>query len=441
MQALGEILSCDGARVIIGKDNSHLSSQLEKVLCKGLMLCECAIWLCGVAPLPAINYVAKTQGADWVVMISTCNDEGRVCLYGKNGKILLPSEIAQLDCALCEALHQEKEIAHQFEKNQFAYTPQKSVYPSPVANVSADCLTEEELGCELVINQLKKNHRIRIVEGVQFLYSKHLRDCFSPFAAQKVKLWVSSSTMSGIAPKVFRDLGCDVSLDSENDAKKSLHECAKSLKKEEIGFVFNNDGTALCALVDKRIYNGDAILLALSTLYRLQGKLKKKLVVGTQLSSSRLQRELAYNNTALYRANDGENCLYQSLLEVGCVLGGDRSGRVLMLDKSQCADALLSALCLLEVKKTIGSLPKFAPYPTYEKTFECEQSTEDFEKEKDSIACAYNKKGRLLFLKNPRTTLQSVYFECFLQNYADTFCELEKDLLQLFEKHNARFCC
>ena len=37
-----------------------------------------------------------------------------------------------------------------------------------------------------------------------------------------------------------------------------------------------------------------------------------------------------------------------------------------MLDRANTGDGLITALTLLEVKKTIGSLPKFIPYPMLE---------------------------------------------------------------------------
>lgn len=37
-----------------------------------------------------------------------------------------------------------------------------------------------------------------------------------------------------------------------------------------------------------------------------------------------------------------------------------------MLDKENTGDGLVTALSLLEVKRTVGSLPKFTPYPMLE---------------------------------------------------------------------------
>ncbi len=427
---LGEILSSSGCRIIVGKDDSQTSSIIEKQLCKGLMKNGCAIWLCGVAPLPALNFVGSTQGCDGIVMICTNGDFSQIAIYGKNGRILSSKEIENLDKRLQNAVAGKAE------------PPQSVERLTPIANVSADCLSEEELESELVINQLKKNRFVRIVEGVQFLYAKHLKSMFCQFSAQKIKLGVSSSTQSGVAPRVFRDLGCEVSIENALNENEYEHpfSFAKCIKKDEIGFAFNRDGSKLVAVVDKKVYDGDGMLLALSTLYRIQGKLKKKIVVGSTLSSSRLQRELAYHNTALYRAKSGENHVYEGLIDCGCLLGGERDGSILLLDKSTSSDPVLTALCLLEVKKTIGSLPRFVPYQTYEKSFYTNNvnSKIALENDVDTIKNVYNKKGRLLFLQNENNTTK-VYFECFLQNYADVFKDLEYDLAVLAEKHQLFF--
>lgn len=118
------------------------------------------------------------------------------------------------------------------------------------------------------------------------------------------------------------------------------------------------------------------MLLALSTLYRLQGKLKKRFIVGTVLSNTKLQRELAYQNIALVRSDVGDKNVLDCLLAHGCLLGGEKSGHILMLDKENTGDGIVTALSLLEVKRTIGSLPKFTPYPMLELNIRTDNPTE-----------------------------------------------------------------
>lgn len=66
------------------------------------------------------------------------------------------------------------------------------------------------------------------------------------------------------------------------------------------------------------------------------------------------------------RADVGDKNVLDALLAHGCMLGGEKSGHILMLDKENTGDGLVTALSLLEVKRTVGSLPKFTPYPMLE---------------------------------------------------------------------------
>lgn len=115
----------------------------------------------------------------------------------------------------------------------------------------------------------------------------------------------------------------------------------------------------------RQIYDGDAMLLALSTLYRLQGKLKNV------LSSARFYRTRNFKEnlrikTLLSCARTWAIKRFGRAFGTRLYVGRRKSGHILMLDKENTGDGLVTALSLLEVKRTVGSLPKFTPYPMLE---------------------------------------------------------------------------
>lgn len=198
-----------------------------------------------------------------------------------------------------------------------------------------------------------------------------------------------------------------------------------------IGFAFDGDGDRVLAAVDGEVYDGDAILLALSTLYRVKGKLRKKFVVGTELTNSKLQRELAFQNTALMRTPVGDKYILNALLENGCLLGGEKSGHILMLDKGGTGDGLVTALSLLETKRTIGVLPRFKPYPMLEFDLPCENPKGALESDalQTKIALAkklYGKYGRFVFRASGTEPYVRVAYECFSGNSQDIFTSIKK---------------
>lgn len=346
-------------------------------------------------------------------------------VFGKNGKKLSREEELALDKKLC-ALQQNPD------------TP-----PVSLIDVCADALTEDEQLSELHITLSEQNHRIRIVDGAEFLYAKHVKSMFPRFDGIKVRLDCAYGCFATLAPAVFLSLGAVVCAEHNirdgekinvNCGSTHIDEFAKRVKKDEIGFAFDGDGDRVIAVVDGKIYDGDAMLLALSTLYRLQGKLKKRFIVGTILSNTKLQRELAYQNIALVRANVGDKNVLDALTAHGCVLGGEKSGHIIMLDKGNTGDGLVTALSLLEVKRTVGSLPKFTPYPMLELNVRADNpeqilSSPNFQEKITNANALHSKTGRLIVRPSGTEPYIRITFECFSSSPSTIFEEIK----QIFE--------
>ncbi len=416
---LGSALSEKGGKIIVARDVRTHSSDIEKQLCKGLLTGSAHIWLTGVLPTPALAYTAKEENADYAVMITASHNEpcfNGLKVFGKSGMKLPPEEENALDQRLFELANGD-------------------VLRGARECVAADCLTDDEISSTLSIRLSKQNHRIRIVDGAEFLYAKHIRNSFPRFDGMKVCLDCAHGCMAELSSDIFRALGAEVrALNDERDGSLVNVDCGSThmdkftakVAKDEIGFAFDGDGDRALAVVNGRLYDGDAILLALSTLYRIQGKLRKKFVVGTQLTNSRLQRELAFHNTALVRVDVGDKHILDKLKQSGCLLGGEKSGHILMLDRACTGDGLITALTLLEVKKTIGSLPKYTPYPMLEFNIRTENPAQyvngaDFMRTVKLAEKEYGKKGRLVIRPSGTEPYVRIAYECFSQDYKAAF--------------------
>ena len=426
---LGRALSEKNAKIIIARDVRTHSLDIEKQLCQGLLTGSAQIWVTGILPTPALAYIADSEGADYAVMITASHNPpafNGLKVFGKNGsKLPLRDEIA-LDTRL-----------HEIATSASPFAPET---PLDDDSAAADTLTYDEMTSALSIKLCKQNHRIRIVDGAQFLYAKHIKSMFPRFDGMKVRLDCAHGCFAELAEKIFTSLGAEVY--AENDTRDGenvnvgcgsthLEKFAEHCAKDEIGFAFDGDGDRALAVVNSKPYDGDAILLALSTLYRIQGKLRKKFVVGTLLTNSRLQRELAFQNTALVRANVGDKYVLDTLKQSGCLLGGEKSGHILMLDRANTGDGLITALTLLEVKKTIGSLPRFVPYPMLEFNISCENPKEYAESEQFTALVTaaekqYGKKGRLVVRPSGTEPYIRIAFECFSRDHSTIFDGIKK---------------
>lgn len=422
---LGKALSQTNAKIIVARDVRTHSKDIEKQLCKGLLEGAAQIWLAGILPTPALAYTAQTQKADYAVMITASHNAPEfngLKVFGKNGKKLSKEEELLLDKKLVEL------------KNN------PSLPPLSIVDICADTLTEDERLSDLKITISEQNHRIRIVDGAEFLYAKHIKSMFPRFDGIKIRLDCAYGCFATLAPAIFLSLGAIVCAEHNvRDGEKVNVDCGSThiekfvarVKKDEIGFAFDGDGDRVIAVVNGKIYDGDAMLLALSTLYRLQGKLKKRFIVGTVLSNTKLQRELAYQNIALVRSDVGDKNVLDCLLAHGCLLGGEKSGHILMLDKENTGDGIVTALSLLKVKRTIGSLPKFTPYPMLELNIRTDNPRETlassaFQEKITETNSLYSNSGRLIVRPSGTEPYIRVTYECFSSSPTAIFDDIKR---------------
>ena len=424
---LGKAISRKGGKVIVARDVRNHSQDIEKQLCKGLLEGAAQIWLAGILPTPALAYTAQTQKADYAIMITASHNPPEfngLKVFGKNGK----------------KLSSEEEFALDEEIFALADNPNEQSTAFLYDDLCSDSLTEDETLSELQIIPSANNHRIRIAHGAEFLYAKHVKSMFPRFDGFRIRLDCAYGCFATLAPAVFMSLGAVVCAEHNvRDGDKVNVDCgsthiadfASRVKKDEIGFAFDGDGDRVIGVVDGKIYDGDAMLLALSTLYRLQGKLKKRFVVGTVLTNTKLQRELAYHNTALIRTDVGDKHILDALVSQGCLLGGEKSGHILMLDRANTGDGLITALSILEVKRTLGSLPKFVPYPMLEFNLPTQTpwqtvSSKEFQAKISAVNAKYASSGRLVVRPSGTEPYIRVTYECFVSEYKMIFEDIRK---------------
>ncbi len=431
---LGKALSKNAYKILVARDVRESSLDIEKQLCLGLLEGDAKIYLAGVLPTPALAYIANVEEADFAVMITASHnppDYNGLKVFGKCGKKLSLDAEETLD-------HTVKQIADEFSRRTEIGTTAREHLDDVSADVTGT-LSDEDAASVLKITPTKE-HRICIVEGAEFLYASHFKKIFPRFDGMKIRLDCAHGCFAELAAGIFESLGASVTAENDtrdaglvnvNCGSANIEGFAAKVQPDEIGFAFDGDGDRVIAVVDGKIYDGDAILLAIATLYRIQGKLKKKIVVGTELANSKLQRELAFGNTALLRTDVGDKYVLDALYSSGCPLGGEKSGHIIMLDKATTGDGVLTALTLLEVKKTIGSLPHFTPYPMLNMNVQAENPREYMEnddfKSKMAIATAtFSKHGRFIIRPSGTEPLVRITYECFSQDSDTIFAKLKK---------------
>nr|AJF34539.1 phosphoglucosamine mutase [Thermotoga sp. TBXY761] len=188
---------------------------------------------------------------------------------------------------------------------------------------------------------------------------------------EMVSLDLANGATTTTAKEVFEFLGAKVEV--FNDSRDGLlinQGCgathprflAEEMKNGKVGFTFDGDGDRVIAVDEERnVVNGDRIIGILAVGLKEEGRLNSDTVVGTVMTNGGLEDFLKEKGIKLLRTKVGDKYVLEKMLESGANLGGERSGHIIILDRSTTGDGLITALELMRVLRRSGrNLSDFA---------------------------------------------------------------------------------
>jgi phosphoglucosamine mutase len=306
--------------VVIGKDTRVSGYMFEAALEAGLVASGADVRLLGPMPTPAVAFLTRSLRADAGIVISASHNP-----HQDNGIKFFSGQGEKLDDAL------EAEIE---------------------AELDADFVT-------VASDALGKASRIddAVTRYAEFCKST-VADEFS-LRGMNIVLDCANGATYQVAPKVFRELGAEVStvgaqpdgLNINRDVGSTSPELLARTVVErgaDIGIAFDGDGDRV-RIVDQdgTVTDGDDMLYVIARHWKKRGTLPGP-VVGTLMSNYGLQRALKAMDIPFVRANVGDRYVLQQLKEHGGLLGGETSGHILCLDRFTTGDGIVAALALLE---------------------------------------------------------------------------------------------
>ncbi|MFN8619351.1 MAG: phosphoglucosamine mutase [Chloroflexota bacterium] len=148
--------------------------------------------------------------------------------------------------------------------------------------------------------------------------------------------------------------GCNINNACGATSPAALAEHVRQLGAD-VGFALDGDADR-CVVVDHRgsVVDGDA-LLGLLALDRLRhDRLSGRALVVTQVSNGGLEGTLAPYGGRVHRTPVGDRHVWAGMVESNAVLGGERSGHVIIRHHAQTGDGMVTALEVLEVMARTG---------------------------------------------------------------------------------------
>lgn len=319
--AAGKILKELGIEsILIGKDTRISGYMIESALESGFISSGLDVTLVGPMPTPGVAYLSKETKKAGLVISASHNR------FSDNGIKFFTPEGYKFDYALErkieDALLDENSIVESLELGK--------------ADRLGDAQQRYIDFCISTSNDLDLSRLSMVV------------DC-------------ANGANYSIAPKVFRELGCNVIESSTSPNGVNINDgCGSTypekiqqeviLNKADLGVAFDGDGDRL-VIVDKngKILDGDDLLYILvSRSTNNFYKSESQGIVGTLMTNKSLESYLNAEGINFYRTDVGDKYVLRELLEKGWKLGGEPSGHIICLNHATTGDALVATIQLLD---------------------------------------------------------------------------------------------
>jgi phosphoglucosamine mutase len=331
--------------VVIGKDTRLSGYMLEPALTAGFVTMGMDVVLVGPLPTPAIAMLTRSLRADIGVVLSASHNpygDNGIKLFGRDGYKLSDEIERKIEAALAKG-------------------PSRRASPSELGRVKR---LEDAGG--------------RYIEFVKQSFPRGLR-----LDGLRIVVDCAHGAAYKVAPTVFWELGAEVfSLGVSPDGLNINRECGalapEQMRREvlarraDIGIALDGDADRLIVADEHgTILDGDQLMALIATGLSRSGRLTGSALVATVMSNLGLERYLAEHKIGMHRTSVGDRYVVEKMRSVGCNLGGEQSGHIILADYATTGDGLIAALQVLasivetgrpasEVCRLFTAVPQYA---------------------------------------------------------------------------------
>lgn len=330
-------------RVVIGKDTRLSGYLLEPALTSGFISMGMDVVLLGPMPTPAVAMLTRSLRADLGVMLSASHNP-----YHDNGIKLFDHDGNKLSDEI------ELEIERKMDNGY-----------------NEHLVASEELGRAQRLN----NAVGRYIEFAKNTFPKNLS-----LDGLRVVLDCANGAAYRTAPSVLWELGAEVitigtepngtNINLNCGSTKPEAMCKKVIEtRADIGIALDGDADRLIICDEKgKIIDGDQVMATIATNWHQKGQLKGDALVATVMSNLGLEDHMKSLGLRLERTAVGDRYVVAAMQELGCNVGGEQSGHIVLSDFNTTGDGLVAALQVLAVLtekgRPVSNLFKsFDPYP------------------------------------------------------------------------------
>ncbi len=334
--ALGEAAARTlGSQFVLGRDTRESGARIERVLRRGLERGGASVSILGIAPTPAVAWVADRHSICGAVISASHNlwSDNGIKFFGPGGRKLTDEVERELTETLNGILRRGAAIDGQID------------------------------------GQVDGGHAVSGIDPATELrdWSAALRSSVrAAFAGLRVVIDCAHGAASTIAPEVIAELGAQLEvLHAEPDGRNINDACGsthpQALQERvlasgaQVGLAFDGDADRLLAVDETgAIVDGDHLLALFAEDLRDRSALRHELVVVTVMTNLGFRLAMAERGIEVVETPVGDRHVLEALARTGGSLGGEQSGHIVFADLATTGDGLLSGLQLLDLMARRG---------------------------------------------------------------------------------------
>jgi phosphoglucosamine mutase len=315
-----------GWQFVVARDTRVSGPLLEAALVAGLTSEGAQVTSLGVAPTPAVAWLAAAEGAAGAVISASHNrfEDNGVKLFAPGGRKLTDDVETSLEAEL-HAL-----LAHEGA-------------PSPRTGDAVGTVVDGSPSLERWVDAVTGSIDGRRLEGLSVVV-----DC-------------ANGAATAVAPRALRALGARVEvLHDEPDGTNINAGCGSTYPEDvqkaviqhgaDVGLAFDGDADRVLAVDgDGRVVDGDQIIAICAIDRRDHGRLTNDTVVVTVMANLGFRLGMQEHGIHVLEVPVGDRYVLEALADQGLSLGGEQSGHVIFTDLATTGDGLLTAVQLLDV--------------------------------------------------------------------------------------------
>jgi phosphoglucosamine mutase len=327
-------------RVVIGKDTRLSGYMIEPALTAGFTAAGMDVFLFGPLPTPAVAMLTRSLRADLGVVISASHNpyhDNGVKVFGPDG-FKLSDETEQaieafIDNGIYEGLVDSAELGRA-----------KRI---------------DDAGARYIEFAKNAFPRSLTLEGLRVVV-----DC-AHGAAYKVAPSVLFELGAEVFPIGVSPDGFNINDECGSTYPKRMIEAVRD-KRADLGLAFDGDADRLVLCDEKgRLVDGDQVLAVIADQWHRQNRLTGGAVVATVMSNLGLERKLTSLGLSLERTKVGDRYVVERMRALGCNLGGEQSGHIILGDYATTGDGLVAGLQVMAAMAGSG-LPASEICATFE---------------------------------------------------------------------------